>query len=74
MMHYWKATAELNMDASKEGTVYFKCNLEKKAWKMAEERLKREYNAFFISGLHVEEISEEEYKDFMTKIYGGKNV
>lgn len=71
-MHYWKATGELNMDASKEGTVYFKCNLEKKAWKMAEERLKSEYNAFFVSGTRVEEITEEEYKYCMMKIYGGK--
>ena len=61
MIHYWKATGELNMDASKEGFVYFKANLEKKAWKKAAEELKKKYNAFFISLITLTEVSEEEY-------------
>lgn len=51
----WRATAEINMDASRYKTVEVKANTERKAKILAEEKMKRD-GAFYVTNMTVEEI------------------
>lgn len=51
----WKATAEINMDASRYKTVEVKANTERKAI-LAEEKLKKD-GAFYVTNMRIEEIT-----------------
>lgn len=54
----WKATAEINMDASKSKTVVVKANTERKARILATAKLEKD-GAFYVTGMKIEEISAE---------------
>lgn len=54
----WKATAEINMDASRYKTVEIKANTERKARILAEEKLKKD-GAFYVTNMRIEEIIAE---------------
>ena len=53
----WKATAEINMDASRYKTVEVKAT-ERKARILAEEKLKKD-GAFYVTNMRIEEITVE---------------
>ena len=48
-MKRWKVRAELNMDASHYEEVEIKANSERKALILGEEKLKKQYKAFFVT-------------------------
>lgn len=54
----WKATAEINMDASRYKTVEVRANTERKARILAEEKLKKD-GAFYVTNMKIEEIVAE---------------
>lgn len=54
----WKATAEINMDASRYKTVEVRANTERKARILAEEKLKKD-GAFYVTNMKIEEIIAE---------------
>ena len=58
-MKRWKVTAEINMDASKYVTVNVKANTKRKAIIIGEEKIKKDYDAFFITNISAVEIKEE---------------
>lgn len=53
-----RATAEINMDASRYKTVEVKANTERKARILAEEKLKKD-GAFYVTNMRIEEITAE---------------
>lgn len=53
-----RATAEINMDASRYKTVEVKANTERKARILAEEKLKKD-GAFYVTNMRIEEITVE---------------
>lgn len=56
-MKTWKATAELNMDASHYESVIVKANTERKARIFAEEQFKKN-GAWFVTNMSIELMSE----------------
>lgn len=58
-MKSWKVTAQLNMDASKESTIFVRANTERKARIFATESFKRA-GAFHVTNMTVEEVKNHE--------------
>ena len=58
-MKYWLVIAEINMDASKYVTVTVKANSKRKAIIIGEEKIKKEYHAFFVTNIAATEIEKE---------------
>ena len=58
-MKNWKVTAEINMDASKYVSVNVKANTERKAIIIGEEKIKKDYGAFFITNITAKEVEKE---------------
>lgn len=54
----WRATAEINMDASGHKTVEVKANTERKARILAEQKIKKD-GAFYVTNMRIEEIPAE---------------
>lgn len=55
----YEVSGELDMDASKYGTVRVKTNLLKKAYKLGEEALKKKYNAFYVTNISIKEVNSD---------------
>ena len=58
-MKSWKVTAEINMDASKYVSVNVKANTERKAIIIGEEKIKKVYDAFFVTNIVAKEVEKE---------------
>ncbi len=58
-MKHWKVTAEINMDASKYVSVNVKANTKRKAIIIGEEKIKKDYGAFFITNITAKEVEKE---------------
>ena len=57
-MKRWKVRGQLNMDASNYKEVEIKANSERKARILGEEKLKKQFKAFHVTNITVEQIVE----------------
>ena len=56
---HWKVSGEINMDASRYAKVEIRANTSRKAMILGEEKIKKDFGAFYVTNISVTEIKEE---------------